>query len=110
MTTEILVTAVGILLATAVSAAAFLSASRARRATAEASKSAVDAGAYGRAKEIYDSAIDQLQASVAELRAEINRLRSQAADLSGEITRLRATNEELRAEVATLRRAARKEP
>ena len=103
MNTEILVTAVGIAVTAAIALAAYLAAQRANVATAHASQVAVDAGAYARAKDIYEAAIAQLQqrsheleGSVSELKEEVGRLRTQSADLSSEVSRLRGVNDELR--------------
>jgi predicted nucleic acid-binding Zn-ribbon protein len=97
-------------LALVVSGAAFFSSTRANRAQSEAAQTAVDAGAYQRAKEIYEGAIKTLEGQTAQLhhevislQGEVTRLRMQGTDLAGEVTRLRGVNDELRGEIASLR-------
>jgi predicted nucleic acid-binding Zn-ribbon protein len=97
------------ILALGVSAAAFFAATRANRTQSEAAQKAVDAGAYQRAKEIYEGAIDtlkgqtaQLHAEVISLQGEVTRLRLQGTELSGEVGSLRRVNDDLRAQIASL--------
>ena len=94
MRTETIVSIFGIVITATIAFAGYLAANRANRATATAASVAVDAGAYSRAKEIYDGAIGTLQEhgkeledSVAELRAEVLQLRAQSAELSAEVER-----------------------
>jgi predicted nucleic acid-binding Zn-ribbon protein len=98
------------LLAFGVSAAAFFSATRANRSQSDSARAAVDAGAYQRAKEIYEGAIEtlrsqtaQLHGEVVSLQGEVTRLRLQGTELAGEVTRLRGVNDELRGQIASLR-------
>jgi predicted nucleic acid-binding Zn-ribbon protein len=97
------------LLATGLSAAAFFAATRANRAQADAAESAVDAAAYQRAKDIYESAIDSLKGQtrdlhdqVVNLQTEVSRLRLQSADLQTEVVQLRGSNADLRRHITIL--------
>jgi uncharacterized protein with FMN-binding domain len=78
------------LLTAVVAVAAYLSASRANREQAKAAIVAVDAGAYTRAREIYEGALGTLRVEVEGMRMEI--------------VRLRESNELLREEIVTLHR------
>jgi len=76
---------------------AFVSASRANRAQSKATTVTIEAGAYARARESYESALSTVREEVAGLRAEISslrqsndRLRDQITSLTNEITRLRS--------------------
>jgi septal ring factor EnvC (AmiA/AmiB activator) len=82
---------------------------RANKEQAKASSEAVDAMAYGRAKDIYESAIESLKEQtralhdqVVDLQTEVSRLRTQSADLQSEVSRLRSSNAELRATINVL--------
>jgi predicted nucleic acid-binding Zn-ribbon protein len=82
---------------------------RANRAQAQAAETAVDAAAYQRAKEIYESAIGSLKDQttdlhdqVVNLQTEVSRLRLQSADLQSEVTQLRQANTDLRAQISIL--------
>jgi predicted nucleic acid-binding Zn-ribbon protein len=97
------------LLTAAVAVAALFSATRANRAQSQAAAAAVDAGAYERAREIYESAIGSLKnqttdlhTEVVSLRDEVTRLRAQSADLRDEVTRLRSSNTDLKRQIAIL--------
>lgn len=97
------------LLTAAIATAAFFAATRANRAQAQAAETAVDAEAYKRAKEIYESAIGSLKDQtrdlhdqVVNLQTEVSRLRTQSADLQTEVTQLRSSNRDLRAQVSIL--------
>lgn len=110
MSTSLLVEILLALLTIGLSAAAFFAATRANRTQAAAAQTAVDAGAYQRAKEIYEGAIEtlkgqtaQLHSEVVSLQGEVTRLRLQGTDLSAEVSRLRGVNEELRGQIAILR-------
>ena len=56
---------------------------RARRETADATSDQVDAAAYIRAKDLYESAISELRQQGTELRAEIGRLHEEIDELRG---------------------------
>lgn len=110
MSTSLLVEILLALLTIGLSAAAFFAATRANRAQASAAQTAVDAGAYQRAKEIYEGAIEtlkgqtaQLHSEVLTLQGEVIRLRLQGTELSAEVTRLRGVNDELRGQIQTMR-------
>lgn len=82
---------------------------RANRAQAHAAEIAVDAGAYQRAKDIYESAIGSLKDQtrdlhdqVVNLQTEVSRLRAQSADLQTEVTQLRSSNTDLRKQISIL--------
>ena len=82
----------------------------AARTQAGAAVKGVDAAAYDRARELYESAIDNLQeetrrleAQVASLRAEVAAVHDQAGLLQAEIRKLRQSNDALRRELAALK-------
>lgn len=90
--------------------ASFRVASRANRAQSEAVVVAVDAGAYERAKSIYEGAIETLTDQVGEFRSQIvtlqadmRLLRDQSAELQTEVARLRLSNDTLSRELAHFR-------
>lgn len=97
------------LLTFSVSAVALFLGLRANKAQAQAASTAVDAAAYQRAKDIYESAIDSLKGQttdlhdqVINLQTEVSRLRTQSADLQTEVSRLRSSNAELRRHIGIL--------
>jgi peptidoglycan hydrolase CwlO-like protein len=105
------------LLTAVVAVAAFFSAQKANQAQARAQVTAVDAAAYGRAKAIYESAIEALQSQTADLHeqvealsTEVDRLRTANNDLSGEVGRLRSANSELKRKITVLERRQRGNP
>lgn len=55
----------------------FLAATHANRLQARSAQMAVDAGAYARAKEIYEGALGELRLELESMRAEIIRLRAE---------------------------------
>ena len=63
----------------------FIYATKARTETAIAGRSKVDADAYSRAKDVYESAIRTLQAEALELRAEIARQKIEVAELTARV-------------------------
>src|SRR5258708_13398008 len=98
------------LLTVAVSAAAVFLARRATKGQADGVVVAVDAGAYSRAQEIYESAIEtlksqtkQLHNEILDLQGEVNRLRAQSTDMQIEVSRLRMVNEDLSGEITRLK-------
>ena len=95
MKTDTLVTVFGIAITAVIALAAFLSASRANRATASAAATAVDAGAYDRAREIYESALGTL-------RGELDGCRREVAETRVQIVALRTDNEQLLAELRSV--------
>ena len=101
--------AIGVVTAIIAVAAFWLSA-RAARAQHAAVAKGVDAAAYDRARELYESAIDNLQeetrrleAQVASLRAEVAQVHDQAGLLQAEIRKLRSSNDALRRELVALK-------
>jgi predicted nucleic acid-binding Zn-ribbon protein len=64
---------------------------------------AVDAGAYSRAKDIYEGVIKTLAETNESLQSEIGSLHTEIGKLRGEIVQLRHSNAALSAEVAELR-------
>jgi len=74
---------------------AFIGANRANASQAAGAKSAIDAAAYERAKQIYESAIDTLQ-------EQIQALREQMMSLDQEVIKLQQTNQSLVLRVAEL--------
>jgi predicted nucleic acid-binding Zn-ribbon protein len=102
------------MLTVGVALAAYLAATRANRAQAQAATTAVDAAAYQRAKDIYEGAIDSLKDQtrdlhdqVVNLQTEVSRLRTQSADLQTEVTQLRSSNTDLRRQISILERKPR---
>ncbi|MGH3303260.1 MAG: hypothetical protein ACRDOK_16580 [Streptosporangiaceae bacterium] len=65
----------------------------------------MDAQAYERAKELYESAIRTVTDESDRLRAEVTSLHKEVVKLRDEVGKLRATNTTLRREVAELQRA-----
>jgi peptidoglycan hydrolase CwlO-like protein len=114
VTTSLVVEILLGLLTAAIAAAAFFAATRANRAQAQAASVAVDAEAYGRAKAIYEGAIEALRSQTADLHeqvgalsTEVDRLRTANNDLSGEVDRLRSANSELKRKITVLERRQR---
>lgn len=102
------------LLTAVVAVAAYLSAQKANQAQAKAQTTAVDAAAYGRAKAIYEGAIEALQSQTADLHeqveqlsAEVSRLRSANTDLSDEVGQLRSANADLKRKITAIERRPR---
>ena len=75
-------------LSVAIAFGSYIGASRVNRAQAETATTEIDAQAYQRAREIYESAIDALEEHV-------NRLKVQMVALGEEVTKLQASNAEL---------------
>jgi phage shock protein A len=71
-----------------VAVASYAFSAKANRAAAAANRDKVDADAYIRAKELYES-------TIAELRLEITRLKDDLHEMRGELNGLRAANREL---------------
>ena len=107
MSTALVVEIILGLLTAAIAGAAYFAATRANRAQSDATKMGVDAAAYSRARELYESAItaqgSSLRGQITDLSAEVTRLRLQGVDLSAEVTRLRLQGADLSAEVTALR-------
>jgi predicted nucleic acid-binding Zn-ribbon protein len=82
-------------LAVMIGIGSFVGASRANKAQADGAKSAIDANAYLRAKEIYEGAIDALQDQIVALR-------EQMVSLDTELTKLQQTNRNLILRVSEL--------
>lgn len=74
----------------------YFGANKANKAQQETKQEEIDAQAYGRAKDIYESAINALQEHIVQLR-------QQMADLEQELMKLRKVNGELVSEVAQLK-------
>ena len=64
-----------------VAIATYWLATRAHSESANATRVQIDAEAYSRARELYESAITSLREQVADLRAEVARLRDELADM-----------------------------
>jgi predicted RNase H-like nuclease (RuvC/YqgF family) len=67
----------------------FIAASRTQRQQSVADQTAVDAAAYERAKEIYESALQTLHEEWSSTRSELLTARSEIMSLRAEIARLR---------------------
>lgn len=87
--------------------AVWFASTRAIRAQSGAAKGAVDAAAYGRAKDIYEGALDQLRTEVSDLRAEIARLRQANEGLASQVQHLSEVNITLRDQISGLREELR---
>jgi len=112
MTTSEIVSAFLGVITAIVALVAYRQSTQAQRATAKAAEIGIDAAAYERAKELYESAIassvsetDRLQRTVSELRREVTALQTSNSSLVREISKLRTSNVLLRAEIQELRRA-----
>jgi flagellar motility protein MotE (MotC chaperone) len=68
----------------------FVAASRTQRQQALSDKTAVDASAYKRAREIYESALETLREELSSTRSELLTARSDIISLREEIAHLRA--------------------
>jgi peptidoglycan hydrolase CwlO-like protein len=106
----ILSAALGIIVAV-VAYATFRQAQRATKAQSDATKTVVDAAAYDRAKELYESAIktvtdesDRLRLEVSRLHTEVVRMNTVNNTLQGEVGKLQTANSTLQTEVTKLRR------
>ena len=93
-----------------VAASSFWLSARAARVQHQATVKGVDAAAYDRARQLYESSIEMLQAEtrrletqVADLRAEVARMHEQAGQLQAEVGRVRTQAGHLRDEVSRLR-------
>lgn len=73
---------------------------RSAERNAELEQTKVDADAFGRAKEIYEAALGQLE-------RQLERVRSQFAELEDELARERETSTTLRTQIYTLQRQVR---
>ena len=92
-----------VVIATGCAAAAFWGANRATRSKAATDNRAVDAAAYGRATDIYESTITALRAEVTRLTEEVKGARTEIRDVRTELGQLRATNDRLVSELGHLR-------
>lgn len=90
--------------AIAVTATIYFVSARANREQARMKEGAVDAGAYKRAKEIYEGAISTLQNELDGLRAEMTRLRNANEQMTHEMESVRRLNREMQYEVDQLKR------
>lgn len=95
MSQSVIVEVLLAVLTVAIGVGSFLGASRANRAQTVGAQAAIDAAAYERAKEIYESAIDTLQ-------EQIQALRVQMTSLDTEVTKLQQTNRNLLLRVTEL--------
>lgn len=96
MSTSIIVEILLGIMTIALGIGGYFGASRANKAQEEIKQEDIDAQAYGRAKDIYESAIRALQDNITQLR-------QQMADLEAELVKLRRANGDLLTEVAKLR-------
>lgn len=77
-------------LATLISIFAYMSSSRATKVQADTAARAVDAGAYERARTIYESSLKALEIQVARLQEQSERMRKQLDTAEGTISELRS--------------------
>lgn len=91
--------------ATAATAAAFYGANKATRLKAATDNRAVDAAAYQRATDIYESTIHALRDEIARLTEDVRAARQEIATVSGEVIQLRDANAHLIRELMQLRSA-----
>ena len=82
--------------------ASFFYGNRAHREEAEADEAQVDAGAYDRARALYESVIATTRQESADLRAEILRLRAEVDALRDEVAGLEQVNRRLQAQISSL--------
>ena len=94
----------------AIGVGSFIGASRANSSQAAQARAAIDAAAYERAKQIYESAIDTLQEQIKALREqmthldkEVNKLQATNQSLVLRVAELQHTNNELTTQIADLR-------
>lgn len=92
-------------LALAIGIGSFVGASRAAKVQAIGVRRGVEAGAYQRATDIYESAITSMESQMTRLREETVRLRQEIAALNTEVDKLHVSNRELATEVIDLRNA-----
>lgn len=92
-------------IATAATAAAFYGANRATKLRAATDNRAVDAAAYARATDIYESTIHALRDEIARLTEDVKAARQEIATVSVEVTQLRDANAHLLHELMQLRSA-----
>ncbi|HEY5959976.1 MAG TPA: hypothetical protein VIV60_25660 [Polyangiaceae bacterium] len=64
---------------------AYLFSTRAQKLTAQTGQAGIDAAAYDRARVLYESAITQSRAEVADLREEIGRLKAELNEVRGRL-------------------------
>jgi predicted nucleic acid-binding Zn-ribbon protein len=86
-----------------VAAAAFYGANRATRTQAAAASHAVDAAAYTRATDIYESTIAALRAEITRLSTEISEAREDIRAARTDMAALQQSNRELTAELTQYR-------
>jgi cell division protein FtsB len=84
--------------------AAYLLSARTRRQAIAGAKDKVDAEAYLRAKEVYESAIAALRAEITDLHADIARLKAELAEVRREAAVAQQARFELENQIAMLRR------
>jgi len=84
----------------AVSGAAFYGANQATRARARSDNRAVDAAAYARATDIYESTIGALRAEIARLTSDVQAARTEIAEVRAELTRMQTAHNRLAAKLA----------
>lgn len=89
MSTALIVEILLGVLACIVGVVTFLAASNANRQQARATMTAVDAAAYQRAQQIYESALASLRIDLENMRDESQRLRESNDRLRAEVTELR---------------------
>jgi peptidoglycan hydrolase CwlO-like protein len=95
----------------AIGIGSFVGASRANSSQAAGMKASIDAAAYERAKQIYESAIDTLQEQIQGLRDhlnglddEIGKLQVNNRNLMLRISELQQTNDQLTTQLSNLRK------
>lgn len=90
------------LLTVAVGWGSFFLATRATREQGRAGQRAVDAAAYDRAREIYDSALNTLREELGACRAELNACRAEITQLRNELLTARNNMAAARREITQL--------
>lgn len=107
MGSTIIVSIVLTFVTAAISVAVFFAATHAARIQAEAAsrstRETVDAAAYERAKQIYESAIDQLEQELTRMRSRLLEFEQEVNLLRGQVAHLERANSDMRVRLDNMR-------
>jgi peptidoglycan hydrolase CwlO-like protein len=95
--------AIATAVSTVVAVIAFFLAARANAKTAREKQDKVDADAYIRAKDLYESIITQLRGETKDLRVEVTQLKNDLDDVKHRFSMLQSVNDKLESEIAMLK-------